>query len=84
MPGEPDGPECLEFCRDYLIAFEEALSQAKSSEELIAAVKKRFPETRDLAGDFILPLSAQVATGEIPPAPEHAGLGKDEVFPTGG
>jgi glyoxylase-like metal-dependent hydrolase (beta-lactamase superfamily II) len=60
-----NSPESLEYCHDYLIAFENILSQAKSPEELIAAVQKRFPEVDDMMDGFILPRSARLA--ELPP-----------------
>jgi glyoxylase-like metal-dependent hydrolase (beta-lactamase superfamily II) len=60
-----DSPESLQYCREYLIAFEEALSQANSSTELIAAVRKRFPEIQDMMDDFVLPRSARLA--DLPP-----------------
>jgi len=60
-----DGPESLQYCRDYLIAFEEILSQVNSSTELIAAVQKRFPEIQDMMDGFVLPRSARLA--DLPP-----------------
>jgi len=57
-----DGPESLRYCHDYLICFEEILSQAKSPTELIAAVQKRFPEVEDMMDGFVLPRSARLAT----------------------
>jgi len=56
-----DGPESLQYCHDYLIAFEEILSQANSSAELIVAVQKRFPEVQDMMDGFVLPRSARLA-----------------------
>ncbi|MFC1979092.1 MBL fold metallo-hydrolase [Chloroflexota bacterium] len=60
-----DDPESLQYCRDYLIAFEEILSQTNSAAELIAAVRKRFPEIQDMMDDFVLPRSARLA--DLPP-----------------
>ncbi len=56
-----DGPESLQYCRDYLIAFEEILSQTNSSAELIAAVQKRFPDIQDMMNGFVLPKSGKLA-----------------------
>jgi len=69
-----DGPESLEYCRDYLIAFEEAVSNTGTSEELMAAMRQKFPEVQDVMNDFILTSSAKVASGEREPSPETAGL----------
>jgi len=68
LPHMSDGPESLQYCRDYIIAFEEAVSQTNSSTELMAAVRKRFPEIQDVMDDFMLPISARVASGEYTPA----------------
>ena len=67
LPGLSDGPEALQFTHDYLIAFNEVAKTAKTSEEMIAEMRKRFPDTQDVLDNFILVNSAQVATGEIPP-----------------
>ena len=61
----PDSPESLQYCHEYLIAFEEILSQVNSSTELIAAVQKRFPEIQDMMDGFVLPRSARLA--DLPP-----------------
>ncbi len=74
LAGMSDGPESLQYCRDYLMFFEKAISQTKSSRELIAAVRKRFPEIQDVMDDFILTMSAKVASGEMEPASETAGI----------
>ena len=74
LAGMSDGPESLQYCRDYLIFFEEAISQTNSSAELIVAVRKRFPEIQDVMDDFILTRSAKVASGEMELASETAGL----------
>ena len=60
----PDSPESLQYCRDYLIAFEEALAQANSPDELIAAIQKRFPDVQDMMDGFVLPRSARLAKKE--------------------
>ncbi len=50
------------FTKDYLVAFEEEQAKAKNSEELIAAMKKRYP---DLGGISSLELGAKVIKGEM-------------------
>lgn len=74
LPGMDDGPQSLEYCHDYLVAFEEAVSQTSSSTELIAAVQNRFPDIQDVMDNFILTRSAKVASGELEPSLETAGL----------
>lgn len=64
LPGLPDDDSALTFTRDYLVAFETAAAESKTSKELIARIKARFPDTRDVLDGFILNNSAQVATGE--------------------
>ncbi|UOA29267.1 MBL fold metallo-hydrolase [Pseudosulfitobacter sp. DSM 107133] len=50
------------FSRDYLIAYEEEFAKAKDSGELIAAMKKRYP---DAGLDVALEIGAKVAKGEM-------------------
>ncbi|WP_276487027.1 MBL fold metallo-hydrolase [Ectopseudomonas mendocina] len=52
----------LRFTRDYLLALQEELPNAKDSDALIAAMKARYP---DLANDSSLELSAKVLKGEM-------------------
>ena len=59
--------DALAFTRDYLVAFDAATAASKTAKELIARIKARFPDTRDVLDDFILPNSAKVATGEAAP-----------------
>ncbi|MBT3364048.1 MAG: MBL fold metallo-hydrolase [Chloroflexi bacterium] len=56
-----DGPESLQYCHDYLIAFEQILAQSNSSTELIVAIQDRFPEVQDMMDGFVLPRSARLA-----------------------
>ena len=74
LAGMSDGPESLQYCREYLVFIEQAISQTGSSAELMAAVRKRFPEVQDVMDDFILTNSAEVASGEKEPALETAGM----------
>lgn len=60
--GAPQGIEAVKFTRDYLIAFEEEMTKAKDSAEVIAAMLKRYPDLKD-AGS--LELGAKVAKGEM-------------------
>lgn len=67
IPGLPDDAQALKFTRSYLVAFENAVGRAKNSADLIAAMRKEFPDTQDVIDDFILVTSAKVAMREIPP-----------------
>ncbi len=60
----PDSPESLQYCHDYLVAFEKALAQANSPDELITAIQKRFPDVQDMMNGFVLPRSARLAKKE--------------------
>lgn len=52
----------VHFTRDYIKAFDEFTLKAQDADELIAAMKKRYP---DLGEDTSLELSAKVAKGEM-------------------
>jgi glyoxylase-like metal-dependent hydrolase (beta-lactamase superfamily II) len=67
VPGLPDDAEALRFTRSYLVAFEQAVARAKTSDDLIAAMRREFPDTEDFIDDFLLVNSAKVAMGEMPP-----------------
>ncbi|HAT7729606.1 TPA: MBL fold metallo-hydrolase [Enterobacter cloacae] len=58
----PAGSGALDFTRDYLQRFEQALSEHKTSTGLISAMKKQYP---GLAEESSLELSAKVNTGEM-------------------
>ncbi|QND51275.1 MBL fold metallo-hydrolase [Phyllobacterium sp. 628] len=60
--GAPNGLAAVEFTRDYLQAFNEEAGKAKSSVELIAAMKHRYPDLLDVSS---LELGAKVAKGEM-------------------
>lgn len=67
VPGhmKPEWPTDLSgvsFTRDYLVAYEEEFAKAKDSSELIAAMKKRYP---DAGLDVALEIGAKVAKGEM-------------------
>jgi glyoxylase-like metal-dependent hydrolase (beta-lactamase superfamily II) len=67
VPGTADDASALAFTKEYLHEFSLMAAESDTSEELIAAVRKRFPEVQDVLNDFILPNSAQVAVGEVLP-----------------
>ncbi|QCC92164.1 MBL fold metallo-hydrolase [Enterobacter cloacae] len=58
----PAGSGALDFTRDYLQRFEQALSEHKTSTGVINAMKKQYP---GLAEESSLKLSAKVNTGEM-------------------
>lgn len=52
----------VHFTRDYIKAFDEETPKARNSAELIAAMKKRYPNLGEVSS---LELSAKVAKGEV-------------------
>lgn len=60
--GAPDGVAAVEFTRAYLETFNQEAEKSKSSVELIAAMKQRFPDLLDVSS---LELGAKVAKGEM-------------------
>ncbi|HFZ0817727.1 TPA: Vmh family MBL fold metallo-hydrolase [Enterobacter cloacae] len=58
----PAGIGAIDFTRDYLQRFEQALSEHKTSTGVISAMKKQYP---GLAEESSLELSAKVNTGEM-------------------
>ena len=54
--------KAVHFTRDYIKAFDEETPKARNSAELIAAMKKRYP---NLGEESSLELSAKVAKGEV-------------------
>ncbi|WP_218655845.1 Vmh family MBL fold metallo-hydrolase [Enterobacter cloacae] len=58
----PAGSGAIDFTRDYLQRFEQALSEHKTSTGVISAMKKQYP---GLAEESSLELSAKVNTGEM-------------------
>lgn len=67
LPHLDDDPSSLAFTRDYIVTFSQLAGELETSEELIAAMRQRYPGVKDALGDFILVNSAQVGVGEIPP-----------------
>ncbi|GHA43807.1 MBL fold hydrolase [Amylibacter ulvae] len=58
----PMGLEAVTFTKAYLLAIEEELEKANTSEELIAAMQARYP---DLGMDIAISIGAKVLTGEM-------------------
>lgn len=58
----PRGLESVRFTADYLSQFERAAAQAQNSQELVSAMKQRYP---GLPGDAGLELGAKVIKGEM-------------------
>lgn len=58
----PKGTEAVDFTSDYIRAFQQEAAKAKNSQQLIEAMKTRYPH---LEGMSSLELSAQVAKGEL-------------------
>jgi glyoxylase-like metal-dependent hydrolase (beta-lactamase superfamily II) len=67
LPHLADTPDALTYTREYIAEFNRAAKRSKTSGELIAAIKEKFPDVQDVLNDFILPNSAQVGVGEVPP-----------------
>ena len=61
-PGTGTDPAAIAYTKAYLLAFEEELSKAKTSADLIAAMKRRYP---DAGMGIALDIGAKVATGEM-------------------
>ncbi|KAB2788770.1 MBL fold metallo-hydrolase [Brucella anthropi] len=61
-PGSATDVSAIKFTRDYIAVFDEEAAKAKDSGELIAAMKKRYP---DLGGESSLELGAKVIKGEM-------------------
>ncbi|MFC0337153.1 Glyoxylase, beta-lactamase superfamily II [Kushneria avicenniae] len=58
----PEGLQAVDFTDDYIRAFDEVTDRAADADDLIEAMKARYP---DLAGEGALDLSAKVAKGEM-------------------
>lgn len=62
LPGAPQTLESVTFTQNYLTALEVALPKAKDSAELIAMMKKQYPNLKD---ESSLELSAKVLKNEM-------------------
>ncbi|HEX7801270.1 MAG TPA: MBL fold metallo-hydrolase [Pseudoxanthomonas sp.] len=61
-PGAPQDLDAVRFTAGYIQAYDEEAAKAKSSSELIAAMKQRYPKLGALSS---LELSAKVSKGEM-------------------
>lgn len=61
-PGAATDISAVTYTRNYLLAFEEELAKAADSDELIAAMTKRYP---DAGMSIALQIGAKVAMGEM-------------------
>lgn len=61
-PGAAHDATAIAYTKGYLLAFEEELGKAKTSADLIAAMKRRYP---DAGKGISLDIGAKVATGEM-------------------
>jgi glyoxylase-like metal-dependent hydrolase (beta-lactamase superfamily II) len=62
LPGAPQTLESVTFTQNYLITAEQELPKAKDSAQLIAAMKKHYPQ---LSAESDLEMSAKVLKGEM-------------------
>jgi glyoxylase-like metal-dependent hydrolase (beta-lactamase superfamily II) len=65
-PGLPDDTTPFAYTRNYLDTFERAASKTKNAADLATEMRKAFPQTIDVMGDFLLGTSSKVAKGETP------------------
>jgi glyoxylase-like metal-dependent hydrolase (beta-lactamase superfamily II) len=65
-PGLPNDASSMAFSRDYIRFWPEAVAASKDSAELRARIKRRFPQSVDVLGNFLLDNSSKVAKGEAP------------------
>lgn len=66
-PGLPDDSYSIEWTRAYIDAFEREAGKTKSSKDLGDRMRALYPTAVDVAGGFLVGVSSQVGTGEIPP-----------------
>lgn len=67
VPGLEDDPSSLAFTRQYIVDFSREAEKAKDSATMIARMQALYPDVIDVLDNFILPNSAQVGVGEVPP-----------------
>jgi hypothetical protein len=60
----PNTRAALEYTRNYLLRFERAVAEADDVAELMAIMRREFPDAMDFQGDFILTSSATAAIRE--------------------
>jgi glyoxylase-like metal-dependent hydrolase (beta-lactamase superfamily II) len=66
-PGLPDDSYAIEWTRAYIDAFEREAGKTRSSKELGDRMRALYPAAVDVAGGFLVGVSSQVGTREIPP-----------------
>lgn len=67
QPGLPDDNMSIAWTRAYIKAFADARSRTKTTKELAALMTQRYPNATEVYGGFLLGISSQVGSGEIPP-----------------
>jgi glyoxylase-like metal-dependent hydrolase (beta-lactamase superfamily II) len=65
-PGLPNDASGLDYSRRYIADWPKLVSASKTSAELTAKVKARYPNSIDVLGDFLIGNSTKVAMGEQP------------------
>jgi glyoxylase-like metal-dependent hydrolase (beta-lactamase superfamily II) len=65
-PGLPNDSSSLAFSRDYIAFWPAAVAAAKDSADLRERIRRRFPQSVDVLGGFLLDNSSKVAKGEAP------------------
>jgi glyoxylase-like metal-dependent hydrolase (beta-lactamase superfamily II) len=66
-PGISDDNDSILWTREYIERFSRLSTELKTSAEIVAQIKKLYPDTVDVFDGFILRTSAKVGAGEIPP-----------------
>ena len=64
--GLPFDASALDYSRGYIAKWPTLVASSRDSTELMARVRKVFPDSTDVLGDFLLGNSARVAMGEEP------------------
>lgn len=67
QPGLPDDNMSIAWTRAYIKAFADARSRTKTTKELATLMTQRYPNATEVHGGFLLGISSQVGSGEIPP-----------------
>lgn len=67
QPGLPDDNMSIAWTRAYIKAFADARSRTKTTKELATLMTQRYPNATEVYGGFLLGISSQVGSGEIPP-----------------
>ncbi len=67
QPGLPDDNMSIAWTRAYIKSFVDARARTKGTRELAALMAQRYPNATEVYGGFLLGISSQVGSGEIPP-----------------